>query len=65
MATEITYNGATIASLAGGQAATLSCAGKKAKSNIVIAFGSAGKIAYNGIETAVLSGKTATLSCGG
>lgn len=65
MATEITYNGTTIASLAEGQAATLSCAGKKAKSNIVVAFGSAGKVTYNGVETAVLSGKTATLSCGG
>ena len=65
MATEITYNGTTITSLAGGQAATLSCAGKKAKSNIAVAFDSAGKVTYNGVETAVLSGKTATLSCGG
>lgn len=38
MATEIKYNGSTIASLETGQTATLECAGKKMTGDIVIAY---------------------------
>lgn len=62
--TIITYNG-TDTELNEGQIATLHCANKKAVSDIVVAFGSAGTITYNGTETSVESGKTATLQCNG
>lgn len=61
--TKIAYNGNEIASLESGQTATMSCSGKKMKTDIVVAFGSAGTITYNGMETAVEAGKTATLQC--
>lgn len=63
--TKITYNGTAIASIEAGQTATLSCAGKKAKTDIIINFISAGVIIYNNTETTVETGKTATLSCAG
>lgn len=65
MATEIKYNGGTIASLSAGETATLECNGKKMKSDITVSFDTAGTITYNGEETAVEAGQTATLNCGG
>lgn len=62
--TTITCNGVDT-ELTEGQTATLKCANKKAVSDIVVAFGSAGTITYNGNETAVEKGKTATLQCNG
>lgn len=62
--TEITYNGATT-SLEAGQTATLSCAEKKAVTDIVVAFASSGTITYNGTETSVEAGQTATMECEG
>lgn len=62
--TEITYNGATT-SLGAGQTAILSCAGKKATTDIVIAFGADGTITYNGTDTDVSAGQTATMECVG
>ena len=62
--TSISYNGETT-EMTEGQTATLACANKKAKVNIVIAFGSAGAITYNGSTTEVEAGKTATLQCAG
>jgi hypothetical protein len=56
------YNGNTT-EMASGKTATLACNGKKAISNIAVAFGTAGTIKYNGTETSVESGKTATLLC--
>lgn len=60
----INYNG-TDTELNEGQTATLHCANKKAESDIVVAFGSAGNITYNGTETSIEGGKTATLQCNG
>lgn len=60
--TEITYNGATT-SVEVGQTTTLSCAEKKAVTDIVAVFGSAGTITYNGAETSVEAGQTATMEC--
>lgn len=65
IATTITYNDSTLTTLEAGQGATLACNGKKAKSNIVISFVSAGTITYNGVDTSVEAGKTATLECSG
>lgn len=62
--TTITCNGVDT-ELNEGQTATLKCANKKAVSDIVVAFGSAGTITYNGTQTSVESGKTATLQCNG
>lgn len=61
----ITYNGSTIATLEEGQTATLNCNGKKMASDIIISFGTAGTITYNGKKTAVQAGQTATLVCSG
>lgn len=63
--TTITYNGTEIASLEEGQTATLSCAGKKMAGNVVVSFGGAGGITYNGSTTELEAGKTATLQCSG
>lgn len=60
----ITYNDSNKA-VKVGETATLPCAGKKAKSDIVIEFYSAGTIIYNSKETMVETGKVATLSCTG
>lgn len=62
---KITYDGEEIASIEGGQTAILSCALKKAKTDIVIAFEGDGTITYYGTETAVSQGQTVTLSCEG
>lgn len=61
----IAYNGATLASLSGGQAATLKCAGQTMNGNIVLTFGIAGSVEYNGKVTALNEGDTATLECAG
>lgn len=63
--TTITYNGNEIASLEAGKTATLACAGKKAVTDIVVAFGSGGSITYDGTTTDVEAGKTANLLCSG
>lgn len=60
----ITYNGVS-KELASSKTATLSCNGKKMKSDVVITFGTSGTITYNGTTTNVDAGKTATLSCSG
>lgn len=65
MATEIKYNGGTIASLSAGQTATLDCGGKKMLTDISVSFGTAGTITYNSKETEVQAGQTATLVCSG
>lgn len=60
----VTYNGKST-TLTDGQKATLSCAEKKAVTDIVAAFDGFGRITYNGTETAIDGGKTATLACAG
>ena len=62
--THITYDGKNT-ELTEGQTATLTCNGKKMKSDVVINFGVDGKIFYNGNTTEVEAGNTATLQCAG
>ena len=61
----IEYNGSIIANPFRGLTATLICKDLKMRSDVVIEFVSPGEITYNGIQTAVLAGKTATLTCNG
>ena len=53
MSTEIKYNGSVIASLKGGETATLACAGKLMESNVVVTADSGGGSAS--VETCSVS----------
>ncbi len=61
----VVYNNTTLASLSEGQVARLRCAGRTMNSDIVITFGCAGSIVYNGVKTDGEEGKVVTLHCAG
>ena len=61
----ILYDNVEIAGLEVEQLATLSCKGKKAKTDITINFVDNGTITYNGITTEVERDKIASLDCNG
>lgn len=60
----ITYNG-KIAELTEGKTATLECAGKRAKTDIVAVLDVYRTLLYKGTCKAVGRGKTVTLQCAG
>lgn len=62
--TLITYNGATV-EMAEGQKATLICAGKKMKTDVVITPAFAVDFTYGDIKNTAEMGDTATLKCAG
>lgn len=59
----ITYNGKVIASLNGGESATLTCGGKKALTNIEIVSENGATATYDGKE--ISAGNAFTLACAG
>lgn len=65
MATAVTYNGATIATIVEEQVATVKCSGRIMESDIEVVFDSDGEIRYNDEITPTKKGQTANLLCAG